>query len=81
MMNSIKICNWGESESVVYSIEFGDMHLLSSFNAGLLALMIKQYTAPQLVEKISVTYDVGKQEAETYLTNLRLEYRKLNLID
>ena len=81
MMNSIKICNWDEGESVVYNIEFGDMHLLSSFNAELLSLMIKQVAVPRLVEKISVTYDVGKQEAETYLTNLQLEYRKLNLID
>jgi hypothetical protein len=80
-MNSIKICNWSESESVVYNVEFGDMHLLSSFNAELLVLMLKQFKAPQLVEKIRVTYDVEKREAETYLTDLQLKYRKLNLID
>ncbi len=80
-MSKIKICNWGGDESVVYNIEFGDMHLLSSFNAELLALMQKQTVQSLLIEKVSVTHGIERQEAESYLNSLRIEYKKINLLD
>lgn len=80
-MSKLKIHHWVEGESVIYNIESGDMHLLTSFNAELLALMLEKKETSQLVVKIIENYQVDKQEAESFLGNLYLEYQNLNLID
>ena len=80
-MRKLKIHRWVGGESVIYNIESGDMHLLTSFNAELLALMLEKKETSQLVVKIIENYQVDKQEAESFLDNLYLEYQNLNLID
>lgn len=80
-MSKLKIHHWVGDESVVYNIESGDMHLLSSFNAELLALMLEKIETSLLIKKIIENYQVDKQEAESFLDDLYLEYQNLNLID
>jgi len=78
--NQLKIQGWQE-ERIVYNKESGDMHLLSSFNAGLLLSIRKKTKKQQLVKQIIEDLQIDRQEAEVFLDNLYLEYQKLNLID
>jgi len=78
--NKLKIYQWQE-ESVIYNSESGDMHLLLSFQAELLILILNGISKAQLIKKISENYQVDKEESEVFLDNLYLEYQKINLID
>jgi len=79
-MEWLKIVNY-KYESVVYNKESGDLHLLSTFNAKVLELMLENTSQSNLINKITESYEIEKEDAENYLDNLYTEYRNLNLID
>ncbi len=79
-MHDLLIRKW-EGEGVVYNIQSGDMHLLSSFNIDLITSFSKNKERHMLLSEIRKAFQVDINEAEKYLDNLCLEYQKFNLIN
>lgn len=79
-MQKLKIKNW-KDESVVFSIDSGDLFLLTAYNAELLRLMRNQTNEGLLIEMIIDDFKFEHQEAMSFLHGLQTEFRKISLID
>ncbi len=72
--------SWGD-ESVIYDSLSSNIHLVSFFNAELLALVKQDISSETLAAQISVYYKIDKNEAKAILDNLTNEYQKSGLLD
>jgi len=79
-MKEISVFLW-QDESVIYQKESGDLHLLPIFNTEVLELILENTSQSKLINKITESYEIEKEDAEDYLESLYTEYRNLNLID
>jgi len=80
MTSKFRIRNW-EEESVIYNIDTGDMHLLSSFNVKILLLINDTASFDQLILVVSEYFQINRKDAETFLENIYIKFHKLSLIE